>query len=572
MKKASKQHCEFLRQQAKSKFDNVRGTWCDLLRWTMPHRASWILSQTPGERKNQHIVDPTHILAHRSCVAGFSEGNTSTTRPWARIVTRDEDRNDNDENKAWLQHLTQRTMSWLASTNFYNAAGIFYYDFHSVNTGAHYFEETENSFFVHTLTPGSYYVIDNAFGVASILIREFALNVKSIVDQYAEYDSKTGKPIWDNISNGVRKMYEDGNYSEMYDIVHIIQENPDFDRRNPNDPNNRQWLELTYEAGASRNGNVSADGNAFDSWSGGYNSKEEDVFLKRFTTKRKNFVVGKSTETSEYGEKGPTMDALGLIKSLNKKAIGKDQALEQILSPALQGPASLRKSYISSAPNTYIPLDTRSMGAKQKVESIFQINPAIGTLLQDVGDMRQMVDKIYYADFLMYLSKNPKTRTAAETNAIVEEQQRIVGPSLQALNSTYNVPVLEWVVDYVLFEDPYLEPAPEALAGQSLRPEFVSIFAQAQKAADLPAIDRFTAMIMNVGQIDPKILQKIDVDKLADIYEDRLYLPAGLNKPQAKVEAMREQAQAAAQRQQQLTETLPAMAGAAKDIAAAQQQ
>lgn len=569
MNKTSKQHCEFLRFQAKTKFDRVRGTWCDLLRWTQPHRASWILSQTPGERKNQHIVDPTHILSLRSCVAGFSEGNTSTTRPWARIVTRDEERNENDVNKKWLQHLTSRVMNYLSATNFYNAAGIFYYDYHTVNTGAHYFQELEPSgFFVHTLIPGSYYVINDAFGNANILVREFSLNVKSIVDQYAKY-GKDGKPLWDNISNGVKKMYQDGNYTQMMDIVHIIQPNPDFDPRNPDDPQNRQWLELTYEVGGeARNGNMYADGNAFGEI---YTDKGKDVFLKRHTTKRKNFVVGKSTETSEYGEKGPTIDALGLIKSLNKKALGQDQALEQMLQPAMQGPAHLRKSYISTAPNTYIPLDARTMGSKQKVESLFQISPAIGAVLQNVGDLRQMVDKIYYADFLLYLSKNPKTRTAAETNAILEEQQRIVGPSLQSLNSTYNVPVLEWVTDYVLFEDPYLQPMPEGLAGQSLRNEFVSIFAQAQKAADLPAVDRYTQMIMNVGQIDPKILQKIDVDKLADLYEDRLYLPSGLNKPQEKVDAMREQAQQQAMRQQQLEQTLPAMAGAAKDLASIQQ-
>lgn len=568
MKKSTKQQCEFIRHQAKSKFDQVRSTWCDLLRWGMPHKANWILSQTPGERKNQHIVDPTHILALRSCVAGFSEGNTSTTRPWYRIDTRDSDRNDHSENKKWLQHFTKRTLSYLGSTNFYHAAGNFYYDYHVVNTGAHYMEELEQGgFHVHTLIPGSYFVINNSFGEAVILVREFALNVKSIVDSYG-IKNKDGMADWSNISYGVKKMYEDGNYAQLIDVVHIIYENPDFDIRNPDAPQNRRWLELTYEVGNSRNGN-NGNGNAFGDI---LTDKNEDVFLKRHTTKRKPFIVGKSTEDFEYGERGPMIDSLGLVKSLNKKAIGKDQALEQILSPALQGPASLRKSYVSHAPNTFVPLDSRSMGAKQKLEPIFQINPAIGTLLQDVSDMRQMVDKIFYADFLMYLSRNPKTRTAAETNAIVEEQQRIVGPSLQSLNSTYNVPILEWVMDYVLFEDPYLEPAPEGLQGQALKPEFVSIFAQAQRAADLPAIDRYVAMIGQVGQIDPRILQKINTDKLADLYEDRLYLPSGLNNPQNKVDAMREQAQMQAQRQQALQETLPAMAGAAKDLASAQQQ
>jgi hypothetical protein len=566
MKKTSKQHCEFLRSQAKQRFDRYRSTWCDLLRWGQPHKADWILSQTPGERRNQHIVDPTHVLALRSCVAGFSEGNTSTTRPWTRIDSKDSDRNDNPENKAWLQHFTKRVLSALSYSNFYHAAGNFYYDYHTVNTGAHYFQEHERGFHVHTLIPGSYYVINNAFGEAVVLVREFCLNVKSVVDQYGVKD-QNGKVDWSNISSGVKKMYEDGNYSEQIEIVHIIQENPDYDFKNPDALNNRKWLELTYEIGARDAGY--GDGNAFELLA---TDKNKDVFLKRFTTKRKPFVVGKSTEYSEYGLSGPMVDSLGLVKSLNKKALGKDQALEQMLSPALQGPASLRKSYISHAPNTFVPLDSRSMSNKQKLEPIFQINPAIGTLIQDVSDMRQMVDKIFYADFLMYLSKNPKTRTAAETNAIIEEQQRIVGPSLQSLNSTYNVPVLEWVMDYVLFEDPYLEPAPESLQGQALKPDFISIFAQAQKAADLPAIDRYAAMIANVASFDPKILQKINTDKLADLYEDRLYLPSGLNNPQNKVDAMREQAAMEQQRQQALQETIPAMAGAARDVATAQSQ
>jgi len=241
-----------------------------------------------------------------------------------------------------------------------------------------------------------------------------------------------------------------------------------------------------------------------------------------------------------------------------------------MLRPAMQGPASLRKSYISTAPNVYIPLDARSISAKQKIESVFQINPAIGAVIQDVGDLRNMVDKFYFADFLLYLSKNPKTRTATETDAILEEQQRIVGPNLQSLNHTYNIPNVEWVMDYVLYEDPYLEPIPPSLEGQSLKPEFISVFAQAQKAADLPSIDRYVNMVSTVGQIKPEILQKFNTDKLADLYEDRLYLPSGLNHPQGKVDAMREQAQREMNRQRALEQTLPAVAKAAKDVSAAE--
>jgi len=568
MKTLSRQHLEYIRSQAKRKFEPHRGTWCDLLRWAAPYRASWILSQTPGERKNQHIVDPYHLLSLRSSVAGFLEGNTSASRPWYRIGSRDAERSDDFEEKKWLQHFTNRTLAYLGMSNFYDAAGIFYYDYHSVNTGAHYFQELEEGgFHVHTLIPGSYYVINDSLGNANILVREFSLNVKSIVDTYGKVN-KDGKADWSNISKNVKKMYQEGTYSEMIDIVQIVMPNPDYDIRNPNGPYTRKWLDISYEVGGSRSAFYS-EGQEFGITP--TDPSENEVYLRKITTRRKPFVVGKSTTTSEYGEKGPTLDSLGLIKSLNKKAINKDIALEQITQPALQGPASLRKSYISHAPNTFVPLDTKAMSGNQKLERIFDINPAIGALTQDVDELRRMIDKFYYADFLLFLMNNPKTRTAAETQAIVQEQERVIGPNLQSLGRTYNTPVLEYVMDYVLYEDPYLEPPPESLQGQSLKPEYISIFAQAQRAADLPAIDRYIGMINQVGQMDPRILQKANLDKLADLYEDRLYLPSGLNNPQDKVDAMREQAQAEAQRQMQLQETLPAVARAAKDMAAIQQ-
>jgi len=357
----SKQTCEFLRHQSKRTFDKVRTTWCDSLRWALPHRSTWILSQTEGERKNQHIVDPTHILALRSFVAGFLEGNTSSSRPWYRIGTKDVERNENFENKAWLQHFTERTLAHLGSSNYYYAAGSFYYDYGVVNTGGHYFEELEKGFHVHTLVPGSYYVINDSYGEADVLIREYCLNVKSIVDLYGK--NKDGKADWSNMSHSVKKMYMDGNYSQKVDIVHVIKRNPLFDPDKNVFHTNKQWVELTYELGG-KGGYDYADGMEFG-YGGIESTNKADVFLKIHHTKRKPFVVGKSTTDFEYGEKGPTIDALGLIKSLNKKAISKDQAIEQILKPALQGPASLRKSYISHAPNTFVPIDSRSAALKQ---------------------------------------------------------------------------------------------------------------------------------------------------------------------------------------------------------------
>lgn len=560
----SKGQCEYLRMQARQRFDKVRSTWIDCGQWALPHKTKWLLSKdNEGRRNNNHIVDTTHILSLRSYVAGFLEGNTSASRPWYRIIHADPEVNKYPQNREWLDKFTRQTLTTLAQSNFYHSAGAFYYDFGVFNTGAHYMDELATGLHFHNLEPGSYYCLNNGIGVADVLVREFTLTVKALVDTYGK-KNKNGKWEWSNFSSRVKKMYEDGNYTQKIDLVHIIKPNEYFNPSEAIAGLNKQWISLSYELGGTT-GQYYQDGQEFGFLTP--DPMQAETYLKISASKRKPFIVGRSDSSSnfEYGEKGPTLDALGLIKSLNKKAIGKDMALDQMLKPALQGPASLKKSYITSAPNSFVPLDAQS-AAQGGLKPIFQVNPAIAALNQDVSDLREQVGKLYYADYLLYLTLNPKTRTATETNAVVQEQQLIIGPNLQSLNWTYNSPLIDFIMDYVLDEDPYLPPPPEGLQGQFLRTEFISVFAQAQKAADLPSIDRFAQMIQTVGQLQPAIFDKLNLDKLADLYEDRLFLPAGLNNPQNEVDAKREQAQVMAQRQQMLHETLPAMAGAAKDV------
>lgn len=557
----NKQHCEYLRHQAKQQFDKVRATWIDCGKWAAPHKIQWMLGQTEGERNNHHIVDGTHILALRSYVAGFLEGNTSATRPWFRHGVEDEALMKYPVHKEWLEFLSRRTFKLLASSNFYHEAGDFYYDIGTFNTGAHYIDEIQGRLHFHTLIPGSYFVINNALGEAVVLVREFSLTVKALVDRYGK--KKNGDWDWSNFSSQVKKLYEDGNYTTKIDVVHIVEENEHYDVNKPEVLLNKRWVSKTYELGG--NYGTYLDPSTFAET--GPREQDGDKYLKIAASRRKPFIVGTNARAGnfEYGQKGPTLDALGCIKSLNKKAISKDRAIEQVLEPATQGPANLRKSYITTAPRHFVPIDP-SAYSKRGLEVINPLAPAGAQLLTaDVQDLRQMVDRFYYADYLLYLTKNPKTRTAAETNAIVQEQQLVIGPNLQSLNFTYNLPVFDFITDYVLTEDPYLPPPPPDLAGRFLRPEFISVFAQAQKAADLPTIDRAMAAFGNIGALKPEMWDKVNLDRLADLYEDRLYLPAGLVRSQDETDAIRERAMREMQRRQQMEQMVQA-AGAAKDV------
>lgn len=559
MDKYSKSNLEYIRQIAEQKFEQVKGTWIDLGRWAIPHRMKYIMSQTEGSRNNHHIVDGTHLLSLRSFVAGFLEGNTSSTRPWFRHIHPDQDINGASENREWLDLLTRRVLGVLSGSNFYNEAGQFYYDYGAVNTGCHVIEELPDRLHFHTLTPGSYMVINNGINEADILVRKFTLNVKALVDTYG-VKNKNGSVSWDNFSSLVKNLYDRSEYTEKIEVVSVIMRNEKFNPDEPIGGKNRQWCIHTYESCGS-------DKNSYTDYWGEKSSQGDEKFLKVSYSSRKPFIVGKSntSDNFEYGENGPTTMAIHAIKSLNKKAISKDVAIEKLLSPTVQGPANLKKSYITTQANRFIPLDPTS-AAQGGLKSVYEINPAVVALTSDVEDLRRMVDKFYFADFLLFLSMNPKTRTATETNAIINEQQLVIGPNLQSLNWSYNVPLIDFVTDYVIEKDPYLPPPPPALEGEWLRVEMISTFAQAQRSADLPQINQYIDMITRVGQLDPSVFQKANLDRLCDLYEDRLFLPAGLNRDQGDVDAMREKALQEQQRQQLLTEALPSVAGAVKDL------
>lgn len=566
----SKKKCNYLWGILDDQFQNIKNDWIDKLSWLAPHKAQVINGEgIKGKRNNQHIVDITHILSHRSFVAGFMEGNTSSTRDWFKLAHPDPELNRYEPVKEYIQNLARRALSIGTSSNLYHALSYAYFDYGIVDTSVLYIDELPKGPHFTVLDPGTYRLMNDNMGVANELLREFTMTVKNVVETFGT--KKNGEWDWSNFSDLVKRSYEDGDYTTEVIIRERICRNEYFDINKSEAGSNRKWVKLFWEVGRASTVTSSV---TRDIYSNPYrdNSLEDDKFLKVSYRTRKPFIAFRNQTTNNfaYGQVGPTTDCLGLIKSLNKKAIGKDVALDFMLKPAVQGPAALKKNYKNIVPGSYHALDPNSYqqgGAKQ----LFEVNPAIATLNADVADLRSMVGKCYYEDYMLFLAKNPKTRTAAEVNAIVQEQQLVIGPMLQSLDTTLNNPLVDFLADYAIYEDPYIGEAPPELVGQSLKTIFISVFAQSQRAADLPSIERYIAMVSQVGQINQGILDKVNFDKLADLYEDRLYLPAGLNRNQKDVDARREQNMAEAKRQQALQETIPALAKSAKDLSQSEQ-
>ena len=70
----SRQDFEVIRKDAKQKFEERKQDWTEYLLWTLPHRAKHLINPNADKVVGYPIIDGTHVLAHRSFVAGFLEG------------------------------------------------------------------------------------------------------------------------------------------------------------------------------------------------------------------------------------------------------------------------------------------------------------------------------------------------------------------------------------------------------------------------------------------------------------------------------------------------------------------
>ena len=213
-------------KQAKEDFEIFRASWTEQLMWLLPHRAKHLLGSQVDKVKGYPIFDGTHLLAHRSFVAGFLEGNTSASRPWIRYAHPDKERNRFLPNREWLEKATTRALSILSTSNFYDQAQNFYHDFGAVETGAHIFRKVGNNLHVYTLMPASYFVMNNALGEAEVLIREYSLTAPMLVKHFGK--KKDGKPDWSMFSKRVKELYDANDYKTKIEVIEFIARNKDF--------------------------------------------------------------------------------------------------------------------------------------------------------------------------------------------------------------------------------------------------------------------------------------------------------------------------------------------------------
>lgn len=552
---------DYLWQQLENEYSSFRTHYRDLADNILPRRLRLDLSESNrGERKNNKLIDGTATMASRTLAAGMMSGITSPARKWFILQASDPGMKEFGPVKEWLHTVTERMNTVFLRSNLYKVFPIMYKDMGTFGTHAMSMEEDfEQVVRFYPYPVGSYRIaVDSRLQVRTFM-REFRLTVMQVVEKFGQRDDK-GNVDFTNFSDFIVEAYKRGNMMAPVDIRQVVRKNPNYDPSRAHIGKFKKYSSDYYEIGNGvSSGHANADQRA-EAFEGKFLRESGFDYFPVLAPRWE--VVGEDA----YATDCPGMTALGDIKEAHLLRKRRSQAIEYVIRPPMKGSTALKQASASILPGDITYLD--EVDSNKGFAPIYQINPDIAAISNEIQEVRQIISRSYYEDlFLMLANSDRREITAREIDERKEEKLLALGPVLEQLNQDVLDPLVENT--YTIMERQGLIPSPpKELQGQNLKVEYISMMHQAQKLVGLAGHERFLQTLSTVQALEPTAIQKFDADQYLDEYADILTIPPDIIRTDEEVEAIR-QAAAQAQQAQEQMQAVQAGAGAAKDLAGA---
>lgn len=553
-----RQRCEVLRGQLELARDGRRLVWQDCNDFILPYRARFQpTDMNRGDRRNLKIIDATATLAMRVFVSGMASYLTSPASEWFDLGTANRSLMQQKDVELWLAETAEDIRATLLQSNFYNTIATLYGDIGAFGTGAMLMEEDDADVVRFYDQPvGSYAVGLDARRNVRVFSRVFQLTIQQIVEKWGQINPVTGKANFEDgrpttISVATQQLYLRGGRMQYGQVVHIVQPNLSYDGAKI-DPRYKKYESIYYEmlvGGLPFLGTVSdlLQHTGYD---------EFPVIVGRWDT----------SGDDAYATNWPGLVALGDIKQLQTMTKRGGQATEKFVNPPMTGPAGLRSAAASIIPGNITYFDT-PQGAEgfRPVHQLPSLGPAIQALREDKIEVQARIKDAFLVNMFMMLDQLGKgDYTATEIMERKDEALRIAGPVVERTSEDVLGQVIARTFQ-ALMRRGLIQQPPDALQGQRIIPEYISVMARAQKQTGLAGIERFAGFVAQSAQFDPSVLDGVDGDEMIQQYAERSAIPPSIVRGDAQIHQIRAERQKQ-QAAQQAAQNAPALAGAAKDL------
>lgn len=562
-------------EQLKAIRVSIEPLYRKLQRYILPETGRFdVVKSETAETGYEYLNDATATDAIDVLGAGMLGGVTSPARPWFRLTTRNPELDENTRVKRWLADVQREMQMVFAKSNVYQALNNAYLELACYGTACLVaLPSSRNVISLHEMTAGEYWIEENAEHRVNTVYRQIWMTAQQMVEEFGE----------SAVSLKVAKCAKDPSRCfEVFSVIQAIEPRPDYDKTKK-DKNNMPYRSVYFEEIEGQYGN-SIDSDEIHSEPSRDRILREEGFIT-FPCLAPRWATSKR---SPYG-RSPGMKALGVVMALQEETAIKDRSVDYTVNPPLLVPAEFESKPLDFAPGGVSYCDLTQAA---QVKSAWDVKLDLTAVKADIEDKRQAINNYFYKDLFLMLAQTARYgRTAYEVEKLDKEKMLIMGPVLERLHLELLDPLIastlqcmdrfglipeipdELKSEESLFAERNYEDRTKALSGKDepktaadyVNIEYVSILAQAQRAAGVDAMSTYVQSLAGASQIWPNAVDMLDTDKWCRTLADQLGVDPELVPSQEEVEAKRE---ARAQQQQQATQLSQAeqLANVAKAI------
>ncbi|WP_428078547.1 portal protein [Candidatus Avelusimicrobium alvi] len=451
--------------------------WKDLCAYLAPTRG-FFDGQTPNQgRRIDHktLLDSDPCLAVEVLCAGMMSGLTSPSRSWFDLALAPEELMELPGAREWVLEVKKHLEDVFAKSNVYSVLHGFYQEIAVFGTAAFLLEEDpEKGLRCRPFTIGEYVLGTDASGRVNRFGREFFMTAAQMQETFGAAA----------LPPAVKRECDENRQARWHKIIHLILPNRSAD---PDKADNKH---MPY-----RSVYLTEDGKILRE--SGY--REFPVIAARWEVKN---------ASDSYG-RGPGWKCLGDVKMLQKMQKTKLVALDKSTNPPM-----MVSSNVQGEVNLLPGGITRYNGTTDAaVKPAYQVQPDLKSLEASIQSVRATIRSQFFADvFLMLTAQNYSNMTAAEVAERHQEKMLVLGPVLERLKNELLDPLIDRAFN-LLSRQGLLPAAPQSIQGLEMKVEYVSMIAQAQKAAGLASLVQGLNYAASLAAARPEVLDRVDYDR-----------------------------------------------------------
>lgn len=489
-----------------------------------------------GQRKTQRLFDSTGQLALNRFAAAMESMLTPRTQKWHKLKVRGELEND-AEVKEYLDEVNDILFAarYAPKANFASQMHEVYINLGAFGNGAINIDEMMGvSLTYRSVSVYEAFIAVNAAGLIDTFHRPMELTARQAVQRFGAANPALPEKI---------KTSAQSDPDAKFDFLHCVKPNEEYDDRR-----------LDYRGMRFGSAIVSILGKTIVQ-RGGYRTFPYP--FGRYTTNSKE-TYGRSV----------AMDALPSLLTLNEQKKTVLRAGQKVVDPPLMladdgalAPFDLRSSALN-----YGTLARDGEPLVKPLETKGRVELGI-----DLMEQEQLLINHHFLVTLFQILVENDAMTATEALLRAQEKGALLAPTMGRQQSELLGPMIERELD-LLQNAGQLPPMPEKLAaaGGIVEIEYDSPLTRAQRAGEGTAILNLFTQVAPIAEVKPDVLDKIDFDEAIDVLAAVNGVPQKVIVTGKELEALRE-ARAQGAQKAEVLEAAPIAAGAAKDLANAQQ-